>query len=118
MNATEDHRPAAYAKKQSPFFSPGSVLALCGLACLVIVSIPLGLLIVVIGIILDIATSPKYICTACGNALQKTSQLCPVCRATILKRKGSGFASALFLALILTTAAIFAAILLLQRLAP
>jgi hypothetical protein len=40
-----------------------------------------SLLLIIIGVALD---RPKWLCGECGNRIEKTSGLCPVCKATLV----------------------------------
>lgn len=95
-----------YRIKHSPFFSPGTVIVLIGLAVLLSFHWLLGLLVILGGLVVDLAIGTRYLCGSCGNRLERTSALCPVCQARITGTRGSGFLKAVLIALLTISAAV------------
>ncbi len=66
------------------------ILFVIGLSCIVggiftlgCFGFVLGLLLIVVSVLID---SPKWLCGACGNRIEETSQLCPACHASLVDR--------------------------------
>lgn len=59
----------------------GCLVALLGLC--VIWFFPIGTIAGVVLIVMSSRISYKFVCSSCGNPLEKTSRECPTCRASI-----------------------------------
>jgi ribosomal protein S27AE len=56
------------------------LLSLMGLYLLLFVTWPTGLVLLVLAALTD---WPRWVCGACGNRVEKTSRMCPHCRAAL-----------------------------------
>lgn len=93
-------RSTALRRKHNPFFSPGAIAALVGFAILFLLW-PLGLILIAAGLILDALIGARFLCGLCGNRVEKTSNLCPMCDADLVGTKGDGWPKAIALGLVM-----------------
>lgn len=45
-----------------------------------LISLPIGLVLIIVAACVD---RPRYLCGGCGNRIEKTSRICPACRAKL-----------------------------------
>jgi hypothetical protein len=84
MNDWNDEEEGVLAQKvvRRPYWWASLFLGLLGLVLLLFVPIAgLGLL-----VLAGLIDRPRYVCGNCGNAVEKTSLLCPTCRAELTKK--------------------------------
>lgn len=75
-------RPVAERKRELPLMWVAALVFLLGVGTL-FAFWPLGLLLIVLGIVLD--AKQIWVCGACGNRVEKTSQQCPNCQVRLVK---------------------------------
>ncbi len=66
--------------KQRPYSVLAFCVALIGLVLVLFVNMLLGALLIVVAACIDRA---RYLCEECGNRVEKTSRMCPVCRVPL-----------------------------------
>lgn len=74
----------AVIKKKSVFFGTGSIVQLLGL--LVVWLFPIGTIVGIILLLFGSCLSFKFICSNCGNKVEKEVKLCPVCKEVLTKK--------------------------------
>ncbi len=67
----------AKKKKKSEFLGVGCLIEAVGLVLLFL--FPIGTIIGVILLVVGSRYSYKYVCSECGNKVEKTSKICPHC---------------------------------------
>lgn len=71
-------------KKSRPAKGASWLIGLAGLGFFVffpwILGVPLGVILILMAAIMD---RPRFLCGGCGNRIEKTSTICPACRARI-----------------------------------
>lgn len=77
---------AATKKRKSEFAGAGCLIQLVGLVLLFF--FPIGTIFGVALLLYGSAKSIKLVCSSCGNTVEKTSTMCPHCRASFELRVG------------------------------
>ena len=72
-----------HIRRKAEFIGVGALVQLVGLVLLFF--FPLGTIAGVLLLIIGSAMSVKTICSSCGNKVEKTSKLCPTCKASFEK---------------------------------
>ena len=68
----------AYIKKKGEFIGMGCLIQALGLAVCFLFW-PIGIIILIIGGRMAI----KYVCSDCGNKVEKSARICPVCKSEL-----------------------------------
>lgn len=84
---TSTPRPTALIKRRVKNTGTAQIVAFCfffgGIYLLLFLSLPLGLLAMLLGIVVDTIRTVEHTCGACGNHVAITSTLCPTCHITL-----------------------------------
>lgn len=73
-------QPRAKRKQARPRLLLALLISFIGLGVMIFAHWALGLIVIIMGAALD---RVHYVCSGCGNRLEKTSTLCPACRAVL-----------------------------------
>ena len=77
----------AQKKKKSEFAGKGAVVQLLGVICFFLgflggfVGVAVGTCLALLLLIIGSRMAIKLICSDCGNKVEKTSKICPTCKA-------------------------------------
>ena len=72
----------AYIKKKSEFIGMGCLVQALGLAACFLF-FPIGIIIGIIVLIIGGRMAIKYVCSDCGNKVDKGVRLCPACKSEL-----------------------------------